>query len=120
MNHKSESNRQLSIALEIQKIVSSAFAIKSIYHPELEDVIFSFPIVKITPDLKVATIFTSCLDKNNVNNIIKILNDIAPNIKKIIASKMKLRYVPGIKFIVDNITDKEIRIEKKIDMISKN
>ena len=117
-NSKAPSNRQLSVASEIQSIVSNIFATKSIYHPELEDVILSFPIVKITPDLKMATIYASCLNQNDIKQYITIINDITPNIRKIIASKLKLRYTPDIRFMADNITEKEIKMAKKLSAIA--
>ena len=116
-NSQAPSQRQLAIASEIAKVVSNIFSTNELYHPELEGLILSFPFVKITPDLKIATIYSSCLDREAIENVVIILNKLLPSVKKIVAAKLKLRYMPELKFVADTISEKEIILLKKIDIV---
>lgn len=115
---KQPTQRQLAIASSIQQVVSNAFVRKEIYHQNLDDIIFIFPFVKITADLKIATIYVNCFEKDKLKVILETLTSSSAKIKKLIANKLKLRYVPEVKFAVDNITEKQDNLLKLIDQIS--
>ena len=115
---KQPSQRQLAVASSMQKIVSNALVTKDIYSPNLDDIIFSIPFVKITADLKIATIYVNCFEKEKIKFILEELHALSAAIKKLIASKLKLRYIPEIRFAEDNITEKQDNLLKIMDQLS--
>ncbi|WHQ46857.1 MAG: 30S ribosome-binding factor RbfA [Candidatus Midichloria sp.] len=115
---KQPTQRQLIIASSIQQVVSKAFVIQEIYHPNLEDTMMVFPFVKITADLKIATIYVDCLNKDKIKVVLEILKSLTTEIRKLIASKLQLKHAPTIGFIEDTITQKQSNILKLIDNIS--
>ena len=114
---KQPTKRQLSVASSIQEVIANAFVKKEIYHPNLDDVIFVFPFAKITADLKIATIYVNCFEKDKLKFVLEALNSSSIEIKKLIANKLKLRYIPEIRFLIDNITEKQDILLKLIKQI---
>ncbi|CAG7592837.1 MAG: 30S ribosome-binding factor RbfA [Candidatus Midichloria sp.] len=115
---KQPTQRQLVIASSIQQVVSKAFVTQEIYHPNLEEAMMVFPFVKITADLKIATIYVDCLNKDKIKGVLEILKSLTVEIRKLIANKLKLRYAPEIRFIEDTITPKQSNLLRLLDNIS--
>lgn len=86
-------NRPEHLAHEIQRQL--ALEIQA----DFEDSIITITDVVATPDLMHANIWIKILGKNVFGSII----DQAPKYRKSIASKLKLRRAPELKFIPDNI-----------------
>ncbi len=69
--------------------------------------------VIISPDLKIAKVFISVLgDETKKENAIEILETNKKHIRKILASKLPLKFIPLIDFFVDETTDKIIHMEE--------
>jgi len=115
---KQPTQRQLAVASSMQKLISSAVIKNEIYHPDLEDVIIVFPFAKITPDLKNLIIYVDCIDKSKLPIVLEVLKSLSNNFKKLIANKLNLKYVPEIRFIEDEITQKETKILKIMDELA--
>ncbi len=97
---KAPTERQLKVSGEIKKIISQAFLIQEVYHPMLEAALLSVAEVRISPDLKLATIFYSYL-YGQKEQLQDILTDLLPEFRHLIAKKMQLRFVPEIRFVYD-------------------
>jgi ribosome-binding factor A len=75
--------------------------------------------VKTKPDLTEAKIFVSIMaDDKRKEATLSALNKARSYIKKLIAGRIKLKFMPDLKFFQDKSIDKSIRIEelfKKIE-----
>ena len=111
-NSKEPSQRQLRIAQEIKKIVASALERGEVRNPLILDNFVTITDVDVSPDLKYCTIYFMTLNGQNLGQIEDDLNAEARGMKKIIASKLKLRYTPDLNFRMDTSFEEVDRIEK--------
>lgn len=111
-NSKEPSQRQLRIAQEIKKIIAGALERGEVRNPLILDNFVTITDVDVSPDLKYCTIYFMTLNGQNLGQIEDDLNAEAWGLKKIIASKLKLRYTPDLNFRMDTSFEEVDRIEK--------
>ena len=74
----------------------------------------------ISRDLRNGKIFVSILDDNaDKKKIINILNKSAGYIQHLIGSRVRLRYLPKLRFYYDDIIEHSIHIQHVLDEIKK-
>jgi ribosome-binding factor A len=73
--------------------------------------------VETTSDLKQAKIWISVFDKDKLNQVRKILEEITPEIQKILNKKLTFKYVPKIIFEIDHSQEHVQRIDKLLKEI---
>ena len=112
INYKEPSQRQLRIAREIKKIIAGALERGNVRNPLLTESLITITDVDISPDLKYCTIYFMTLNGQNLGQIEDDLNAESWGMKKIIASKLKLRYTPDLNFRMDDSFAEVDRIEK--------
>ena len=91
--------------------------VSSIIHDELKDPCIGFATVtraEVSPDLKYAKIYVSVLGKKDYKTFVA-LNRAKGYIRKLLAQRLKMRFVPEIVFKEDNSAEYSIYISKKID-----
>ena len=98
---KQPTNRQLKISELIRREIAMMFAAFEVYHPALEGLPLTIIDVKISTDLKIATIFINPIKPNIDNELIKFLNHLAPEYRKKLTSRIKLKYTPVIRFVTN-------------------
>jgi len=116
---KPPSNRQLKIGQEIRSVISEFFNKSEYYHPLLESVLMTFPEVRISPDLKIASVFVILPDNSDKKEIMKILKEISPTIRQYITAKLSLRFSPEIRFVLDETTEKAMKVDSILDSLHK-
>jgi len=109
---KEPSQRQLRVAQEIRKIIAGALERGEVRNPLLLDNLITITDVDISPDLKLCTIYFMTLNGQNLGQIEDDLNAETRGLKKLIASKLKLRYTPDLNFRMDTSFAEVDRIEK--------
>ena len=114
---KEKSVLQLKIQTKIQHLLLELFSKSDMSLGENK---FSIIItnVDISPDLKNLKVFVeiSNLDKKHKEEVIKNLNTKnIYTIKKLLADKVNLRYVPEVLFILDNSSEKLFKMSKIIE-----
>ena len=112
INYKEPSQRQLRISREIKKIIAGALERGDVRNPLLMESLITITDVDISPDLKYCTIYFMTLNGQNLGQIEDDLNAESWGMKKIIASKLKLRYTPDLNFRMDESFAEVDRIEK--------
>ncbi len=110
--YKEPSQRQKRIAQEIKKIVAGALEKGDIRNPTILEHMVTITDVDISPDLKLCTIYFMTLNGQNLGQVEDDLNAETWGLKKIIASKLKLRYTPDLNFRMDTSFAEVDRIEK--------
>lgn len=74
--------------------------------------------VRMSPDLQIAKLYISVFGKSvSVGEAIETLENNASFLKQIIAKKLRLRYVPELKFYLDDTLDKMEHIQDLLDSI---
>lgn len=113
----SNSYRSKKVASLLKEVISEII----LY--ELKDPIFqnfiSLTEVTIGSDLKKATIYFRAYGKEN-EEIEKALNKAKGYIKRLLAQKITLKFIPDIEFKIDLREEKEREIEELLAKISKS
>lgn len=110
--NKPPSQRQLRVAESIRRALSDVFTFKRLSHPFFDKIMITISEVRISGDLKLATAFINFHDDVDKDQLIKLLNEISPHIKKLIADKITVRFLPQIRFVYDKSFDYAQNIEK--------
>ena len=74
--------------------------------------VVTIPEVRMTPDLKLATVFVMPLGGLNVEAVIDALNTHKKFIRSIIAKSVNLKYAPEVRFKHDESFDEASKIDR--------
>ncbi|MEO0087534.1 MAG: 30S ribosome-binding factor RbfA [candidate division WOR-3 bacterium] len=98
---------------ELLKETIAEIILKEFDNPHLGFI--TITAVKMTKDLKKATIFFTCYNEEEELEAKKILNNSKGYIKERLSSKIVLKYMPDLKFELDE----ELKRQEKIDKLLK-
>lgn len=106
-----ETKRQRQLSNDIQRIVAPAFNVE--LKPFLENAFVTVSDVRITPDLLVARIFISVLQKEKAEKVLENLLDNRSVLRGIVGNQLKnkVRRIPEIEFHLDESLEKVFEIE---------
>ncbi len=112
------SKRMSRVDSEIQK--SLAKIISKFDDAELSSALISIMKVETFADFSMSKIYVSVFgDEAKKNHIVAKLNDNKKSIRYDLAHSLKLRIVPDLMFVVDNMEEKTARLNKLFDQIEK-
>ncbi len=106
------SQRQLRVGELIRHAMAEMLTRGDIHDPVLEGHMITIPEVRMTADLKLATIYVMPLGGKDVSAVIKALNDNKRFLRGEIAHRVNLKFAPDIRFRADERFDEAERIEK--------
>jgi ribosome-binding factor A len=112
MSHRIEKFEKL-----VKEEVSLIFLFK------LKDPLFGFVTVtnvKVSPDLKLAKIYLSVFEKDKREEVLTKINNQAKYIRSELASRIRVKFVPELKFFIDDTIDYVEKIEGLIKKIHEN
>lgn len=89
------------------------------YH-DREFGLITITAVKLSPDLKVAKVYFSVFDKEQRKNALEKITAEVPEIRHELASKIRVRFMPELRFFVDDTSDYVEKIEGLLKQIHKN
>lgn len=106
------SNRQLKVGETIKRSLSEIINNK-IHEPFLDNTSVIISEVKMTPNLRLANVYIYFLFDENITKEVFLENmvSIIPKLKGLLAKSIKLRYMPDIKFILDESFNEASKIE---------
>ncbi len=110
--NKEPSQRQLRVGQEIKRILAGFIQRGEIHNLEGIDTIVTLTEVKVSPDLKYASVYLMTLNNTHLQEVIGGLQLAANYLRKQIAAKMQLRYAPELVFKVDKSFEQVDNIEK--------
>lgn len=99
------SQRQLRVGEELRHAIAQIIERAHFRDPALQDVPITVTEVRVSPDLKNATVFVTPLGGSDVDGVVAALRRAAPYFRGQIARAVKLRAVPGIAFEADTSFD---------------
>ena len=106
------SQRQLRVAEAVRHALADIFVHGRAHDPDLEGHIITVPEVRMSPDLKLATIFVMPLGGNDTDIVIAALERNRKFLRGEVARRVNLKFAPDIRFRVDDRFDEAERIEK--------
>ncbi len=110
--------RQLRVGEEIRHVISAALQHGGFDDPVLmESGLITITEVRISPDLKNATVYAMPLGGRNLASVLEALNAQAFFFQREIAHRMKIRFTPKLRFVADDSFGEADRIERLIKQI---
>jgi ribosome-binding factor A len=76
--------------------------------------------VKVSPDLKIAKIYLSVLEKDRREAALEKVKSVSGYIRSELASRIRIKFVPELKFFIDDTLDYVEKIEGLIKKIHEN
>ena len=104
--------RRLRIAEEIRHILAALFARREFRDPELAAADITVTEVRVSPDLKHATVFVTRLGRSDVDALLPALKRAAPFLRAEVAHSVRLRHAPDLAFQPDHAPDRALSIDR--------
>ena len=95
------SQRMLRVAELIRHAVASLLSRGEINDPDLVGLVVTVPLVRMSPDLKLATVYVMPLGGKAQDAIVAILDRHKKFLRGEVAHRVNLKYAPDIRFKVD-------------------
>jgi ribosome-binding factor A len=99
------SQRQLRVAELIRHAVADALTRGEIIDEVIDRHVITVPEVRMSPDLKIATVFVMPLGGKDGQAVIKALAQNAKALRGVIARKVAVKFVPDLRFRLDDTFD---------------
>ncbi|WP_173934480.1 30S ribosome-binding factor RbfA [Chelativorans sp. Marseille-P2723] len=107
------SQRQLRVGEQVRHALATLLQRGEIRDPEIEAVVISVSEVRMSPDLKVATVFVSPLGLDDKEPVVAALNRNARFIRgRATPALRQLKYMPEFRFRLDKAFDNFERIDR--------
>ena len=106
------SQRQLRIGELIRHALADMFARGEVHDPVIEGHLITVPEVRLSADLRLATIYVMPLGGKDIRDVVEALNRNKRFLRGEIAHRINLKFAPEIRFRVDERFDEAERIEK--------
>ena len=106
------SQRQLRVGEQVRHAIAEILAQGGVHDADLEGHIITVPEVRMSPDLKLATVYVMPLGGRDTEIVIAALERNKKFLRGEVARRVNLKFAPDIRFRVDERFDEAERIEK--------
>src|SRR5436853_6896821 len=106
------SQRQLRVGEAVRHAIADILAQGHVHDPDLEGHIITVPEVRMSPDLKLATIYVMPLGGRDTEIVLAALDRNKKYLRGEIAHRVNLKFAPDIRFHADERFEEAERIEK--------
>jgi ribosome-binding factor A len=106
------SQRQLRVGELIRHEVADMLIRGEVHDPVIETHMITVPEVRMSPDLRLATIYVMPLGGRDAKDVLDALDRNTRYMRGEIARRVNLRFAPEIRFRIDERFDEAERIEK--------
>lgn len=106
------SQRQLRVAETVRHAVADILAQGGVHDPVLEGHLITVPEVRMSPDLKLATVYVMPLGGRDSEIVLAALQHNKKFLRGEVARRVNLKFAPDIRFRIDERFDEAERIEK--------
>lgn len=101
MKASGPSQRQLRVAEEIRHVLADVFGRDMVRDHELSGIAITVTEVRISPDLRKATVYVTRLGRDDVDKLLPALRRAAPFLRGQVARAIRLRVAPELTFVAD-------------------
>ncbi|MEN3929719.1 30S ribosome-binding factor RbfA [Microvirga sp. W0021] len=109
--NKGPTQRQQRVAELIRHAVSEVLSRGLIQDDALAKYVITIPEVRMSPDLKLATIYTMPLGGEGEDEVVKALNRHKKFLRHEVAQRVNLKFAPDLRFMRDDTFDEFARID---------
>ncbi|EIG60106.1 30S ribosome-binding factor RbfA [Bradyrhizobium canariense] len=106
------SQRQLRVGEQVRHAIAEILAQGSVHDADLEGHIITVPEVRMSPDLKLATVYVMPLGGRDTEVVLAALERNKKFLRGEVARRVNLKFAPDLRFRVDERFDEAERIEK--------
>jgi ribosome-binding factor A len=103
--------RHLRVGEGLRRALSDVFARGSLRDPDLQGATITVSEVRMSPDLRHATVFVVPLGGDRIAEVEAALSRSAPYLRGEVAKLVRLRYMPNLSFQIDQSFDAATRID---------
>ena len=104
--------RQLRVGEIIRHAVAEILAQGGVHDPVLEKLLITVPEVRMSPDLKLATVYVMPLGGKEAKAVIAALAHHKSYLRTAVARRVNLKFAPDLRFLIDERFDEAERIDK--------
>ena len=113
MNNILSSQRQLRFSELIRSLISECLLVEDFYNLSFETTSLTISYVKMSKDLRIASVYLMPLGGENKNKIIEEINSQRFIFQKFLSkAKLNSKFTPKINFYLDDSFDEAEKIEK--------
>jgi ribosome-binding factor A len=109
---KGPSQRQLRVGEVVRHTLSELFTRGDVHDPVIQKHLITVPEVRMSPDLRMATIYIMPLGGRDIEQVLAALNRNKKYLRGEIAHRVNLKFAPEIQFRADERFEEAERIEK--------
>ena len=109
---KAPTQRQLRVGEEIRHALAQIIARADFRDPALVDASISVSEVRVSPDLRNATVFVSDLGGGNTDEVVSGLNRASGHLRHEYSRQSTTKYIPKFKFKRDDALDEALKINR--------
>lgn len=109
------SQRQLRVAEQIRHLLAEDLMMGHVHDPRLDGVSLTIAEVRISRDLKHATVFATELGRALRPETLAALVEEAPRLGGRLARRMHIKFAPRLHFVADETFDEASRMQRLID-----
>ena len=106
------SQRQLRVGETVRHAIADVLSQGSVQDPDLEGHIITVPEVRMSPDLKLATVYVMPLGGRDTDKVLAALERNKKFLRGEVARRVNLKFAPDLRFRADDRFDEAERIEK--------
>ena len=112
LNTKGPSVRTLRVGEQVRHALSDVLMRGEVHDPVLASHMVSVTEVRMSPDLRHATAFVKPLLGKDEDEVLKALRTNTAFLQREVASSVKLRFAPKLKFIADESFDEGSHVDR--------
>ncbi len=109
---KGNSQRQLRVGELVRHAVADILARGDIHDPVIETHLVTVPEVRMSPDLRLATVYVMPLGGTDENDVLAALDRNKRFLRGEVAHRVNLKFAPDIRFRIDERFGEAERIER--------
>jgi ribosome-binding factor A len=109
---RAPSQRQLRVGERVRHVLAEMLVRGEVHDPVIEGHVITIPEVRMTPDLRLATIYVMPLGGRDAEEVLAALHRNRRFLRGEIARRVNLKFAPDIRFAVDARFDEAQRIEE--------
>ena len=106
------SQRQLRVGEQVRHAIAEILAQGIVHDADLEGHIITVPEVRMSPDLKLATVYVMPLGGKDTDVVVAALARNKKFLRGEVAHRVNLKFAPDLRFQIDERFDEAERIEK--------
>jgi ribosome-binding factor A len=106
------SQRQLRVGELVRHAVSEMLIRGEVHDPVIEGHLITIPEVRMTPDLRLATVYVMPLGGRDQDEVLAALERNRRYLRGEVAHRVNLKFAPDLRFLIDDRFDEAERIEK--------